>query len=91
MCVTILRKRKEEDDKDIKEFLAKHSGEDGEDCPNVVFKLAKGEWQKSVAIEFMNIHKKIDNCTKDIEWTKWLVIATFTVVVLNFIAGFFGK
>jgi hypothetical protein len=89
MFVIILRKRKEEEDKDIKEFLAKHSGEDGEDCPDVVFKLAKGAWQKAVAIEFLHLHEEITGCKKDIEWGKWLSIAVFSVVVLNFLASLF--
>jgi hypothetical protein len=68
---------------EIDDFIASHGGED---CPEVLLKMAKGNWQKAVAIEFVRLHEKCNDMKKDLSWNRWLLIAMFGVIVLEFLS-----
>jgi len=55
------------------------------DCPDKIFKLAKTEYEKAVAVEFFLIHRRLDESDNDTKWLKYLVKAVFSVGVIGLI------
>lgn len=83
------------DDIDHKKFL-EAVNEHG-DCPEELFKMAKTPFERMTAIEFFNIHKKIDTYRNEnkneIKWLTWLtksvIIIGITAFVYQIVCGLF--
>lgn len=64
------------------------------DCPETIFKMAKTEWEKVVAVEFFLVAKKQERLEREIIWLKYLCKAVFGVgcigVMIQIIPKFFG-
>lgn len=62
--------------------------------PETIFKMAKTDWEKAVAIEFFLVKKKYDAIVKEIEWLKWLIKSVFGIgiigILIQTIPKFFG-
>ena len=62
--------------------------------PETIFKLAKTEFEKAVAIEFFLVKQRMDKQDNDVKWLKWLCRAVFGVgsigVVIQVIPMLFG-
>ena len=56
------------------------------DCPEELIKLAKTPFERTVCIEFYKLYKEFQSfkisTSKDMKWLKWLITATFGIVVL---------
>jgi len=62
------------------------------DCPNPeILTNAKGKWQKAVALEFVNLDKRIAKIEENISWIKWLVVSIFGMTALAFAVQFIMK
>jgi len=59
--------------------------------PETIFKLAKTDWEKAVAIEFFFVKRKMDNQDNEIKWLKWLCRAVFGVGVVGVIVQVIPK
>lgn len=78
-CVSsILVKAMSEDSVGHEKFL--EEVKKNSDCPEGLFKIAKTPFEKLTAIEFFNIHKKIDICRGEIKWLTWL---TKSVIIIG--------
>jgi len=67
--------------------------QNGNDCPEKLIKMAETPFQKQVAVEFVLVHKKIEErderfakLDKDISWCKWLSVSVFTIAVLGLLS-----
>jgi len=72
------------DKKEINEYFNNHIRQTG-DCPDMIFRLAKTDFERAVAIEFFNVHKKLEDLKKDIKWLKWLIVSLFGAIVIALI------
>jgi hypothetical protein len=62
-----------------------------EDCPVEIYDLATTKWEKSVALGFLDIHKKLNDFSKDIEWLKYMIKGVFAVTVIAVVANLILK
>ena len=58
--------------------------------PDTIFKLAKTDFERAVAIEFFLITKRLDVQATKMKHLNWTIVAIFGVIVLEFIAKIFG-
>jgi len=72
------------DKKELDEYFSNHIRQSG-DCPDVIFQLAQTDFERAVAIEFFNVHKKLEDVKKDIKWLKWLIISLFGAIIISLI------
>jgi len=82
--------KKDEQFKSFEEALQaiKQSG----DCPNPeIIVNAKGKWQKAVALEFVNLDKRLAKIEETISWIKWIVVSIFGMTAFVFVAQFIMK
>jgi len=65
------------------------SKNEDEDCPEVVFKLAKSPWQKEVALEFVRIRKEMAESfaelRNEIKWCKYLCVGVIVTIAINIV------
>jgi hypothetical protein len=71
--------------------MGKGKEEQYDDCPMEIYELAKTSWQKAVALEFFDIHKKLSDFSKDIEWLKYMIKGVFAVTVIAVVANLILK
>jgi hypothetical protein len=57
-----------------------------EDCPVEIYDLATTKWEKSVALGFLDVHKKLSDLNKDIQWLKYIIKTIFGILVISVIA-----
>lgn len=55
--------------------------------PETIFKMAKTEWEKSVAIEFYLLKNEIKDNANEVKWLKWITKSIFAVTVLALIVN----
>lgn len=74
---------------DDKEFIKMMEGSDN-DCPEKLIKMAESSWQKQVAVEFVLVHKRINERNErfakiesNIKWCKWLIVSVFGIAALG--------
>lgn len=74
---------------DFQEALLKY-----EDCPEKLFKIAKTDFEKLVAIEFFGIRKQCELIESKIKLLETLIFAVFSIgaigVVIQIIPKLFG-
>jgi len=62
--------------------------------PHTLFEMAKTDWEKVVALQFINQDQKIQQCNNDIKWLQWLVKGVFAIgiigLLMDVIPRFFG-
>jgi len=70
---------------------SKHKEEVYEDCPVEIYDLATTKWEKSVALGFLDVHKKLSDLEKDIQWLQWMVKGIFTCTMIAVVADLILK
>jgi len=55
------------------------------DCPNAIFKTARTNWQKEVALEFVDMSSKVSKINNDVKWLKYIIVTVLLGISLNIV------